>query len=209
MTSSSTFSVRLMTVETIRKSITPDANTLATAGNRCRNAHANCTWPTARAWLMFCAADTSAATASQPSAQHHSHSAKAPDRRTNNSATAANRCAIAVDSSRGRWLPNMMPAGADIVGRSGPSAGCGVSGRWVEMAGFGDAASALGLDTVGPEDAEPVPGSAAGGELAGLDPVVDDADVHAEPFGGVGDADLAGGVGVRSGDMVGVPDPLD
>jgi hypothetical protein len=77
------------------------------------------------------------------------------------------------------------------------------------MAGFGDAASALGLDAVGPEDAEPVPGSAAGGELAGLDPVVDDADVHAEPFGGVGDADLAGGVGVRSGNMVGVPDPLD
>src|SRR6187431_1843467 len=53
-------------------------------------------------------------------------------------------------------------------GRSGPSAGCGVSGRWVEMAGFGDGASAFGLDAVGPEDAEPVPGSAAGGEFAGL-----------------------------------------
>src|SRR6185312_10995800 len=49
---------------------------------------------------MCCTAETSAATASQASAQNHSHSAKSPDRRTNNSATAANRCAIAVDSSR-------------------------------------------------------------------------------------------------------------
>src|SRR6476620_10316543 len=49
---------------------------------------------------MFWAAETSAATASQPSAHHHWHSANSPERRTNNSATAANRCAIAVDSSR-------------------------------------------------------------------------------------------------------------
>src|SRR4029077_6516446 len=49
---------------------------------------------------MCCAAETSAATASQPSTHHHWHSANAPDRRTNNCATAANRCAIAVDSSR-------------------------------------------------------------------------------------------------------------
>ena len=80
----------------------------------------------------------------------------------------------------------MMPAGTDIVGRSGPSEGSGVSGRWVEMAGFGDAATAFGLGVLVPGDAEPVPGSAPGGEPAGLDPVVDGADAHAEPFGGVG-----------------------
>src|SRR5882757_4358019 len=49
---------------------------------------------------MFCAAETSAATASQPSAHDHCASDNSPERRTNNSATAANRCAIAVDSSR-------------------------------------------------------------------------------------------------------------
>jgi hypothetical protein len=37
MTSSSTFSVRAMIVETIRKSIVPRTNTLATCGNRSRN----------------------------------------------------------------------------------------------------------------------------------------------------------------------------
>ena len=41
-----------------------------------------------------------------------------------------------------------------------------MSGRWVEVAGFGDAASALGLGAVGEGDAEPVAGSAAGGETA-------------------------------------------
>ena len=51
---------------TIRKSIVPAGNTLATAGNRLQRerelhlAHA-------RAWLMFCTAEISAATASQPS----------------------------------------------------------------------------------------------------------------------------------------------
>jgi hypothetical protein len=32
-----------MIVETIRKSITPELNSLATVGNRCHNAQANCT----------------------------------------------------------------------------------------------------------------------------------------------------------------------
>src|SRR6476646_6052927 len=49
---------------------------------------------------MCCTAETAAATASQASAQNHPHSAQSLDRRTNNSATAANRFAIAVDSSR-------------------------------------------------------------------------------------------------------------
>ena len=74
-------------IETTRKSIVPRRNTLATAGNRYLSAHANCTCPTARAWLMFWTADTSAATASQPSAQHHANSANAPDRRSKSSAT--------------------------------------------------------------------------------------------------------------------------
>ena len=65
------------------------------------------------------------------------------------------------------------------------------------------------LDPGGPGDAEPVARSAAGGELAGLDPVVDDAGAAAEPAGGLGDGDLAGGVGAGCGDLVGVADPLD
>ena len=70
------------------------------------------------------------------------------------------------------------------------------------MGGFGYAATAFGLNVLGPGDAEPVTGSASGGEFAGLDPVVDGAGVDAEPFGGVGDADLAVGVWVRGGDVV-------
>ena len=65
------------------------------------------------------------------------------------------------------------------------------------------------LDLLGPGDAEPVAGAAAGGEFAGLDPVVDHAGAAAEPCGGVGNADLAVGIGVRGGDVVGVADPLD
>src|SRR5206468_3348276 len=71
------------------------------------------------------------------------------------------------------------------------------------------AAAALDFEVLGPGDAEPVAGAAACGEFAGGDPVVDDADVAAESPGGVGDADLAVGVGVGGGDAVGVADPLD
>jgi hypothetical protein len=53
-----------------------------------------------------------------------------------------------------------------------------------------------------PADAEPVAGSAAGGEFAGLDPVVDHTDVAAESPGGVSDADFSVGVGRRGGDAV-------
>ncbi len=110
----------------------------------------------------------------------------------------------------GLALEYMVPAGTDIV--AVVRRGCGGVVRrrcWVEVAGFGYAATALGFDLLGPGDAEPVAGAAAGGEFAGLDPVVDDADAAAEPFGGVGDADLAVGVGRRGGDVVGVADPLD
>src|SRR5258707_6047215 len=91
---------------------------------------------------------------------------------------------------------------------SGPGAGYGAQGCRVEVPGLGYTATAFGLDTVGPGDAEPVAGAAPGGEFAGLDPVVDHADAGAETCGGLGDADLAVGVGVGGGDVVGMADPL-
>ncbi|HZA16321.1 MAG TPA: hypothetical protein VE645_05410 [Pseudonocardiaceae bacterium] len=77
------------------------------------------------------------------------------------------------------------------------------------MTGVADAPMALGLDVVGPADAELVAGAAAGGEFAGVDPVVDHADAAAQAPGGVGDAGLAVGVGIRCWDAVGVADLLD
>jgi hypothetical protein len=77
------------------------------------------------------------------------------------------------------------------------------------VAGLAGAPTALGLDVVGPADAEPVAGAAAGGEFAGLDPVVDHAGAAAQAPGGVGHADLAVGVGIRGWNAVGVADPLD
>src|SRR5215472_17545447 len=77
------------------------------------------------------------------------------------------------------------------------------------MAGLRDAGLAVGLDLAGPGDAEPVAGAAAGGELAGLEPVVDDACAAAQPVGGLGDAEFAGDVGAGCWDLVGVADPLD
>ena len=59
------------------------------------------------------------------------------------------------------------------------------------MPGLADAAAAFCLDLVVPGDVQPVPGAAAGGELPGFDPVVDDAGAAAELAGGFGDADLA------------------
>src|SRR4029077_9015131 len=47
------------------------------------------------------------------------------------------------------------------------------------------------------------------GELPGVDPVVDDAGAAAQPPGGLGHGDLAGTVGIRDRDLVGVADPLD
>jgi hypothetical protein len=76
------------------------------------------------------------------------------------------------------------------------------------VAGFGDAAAAGCFEVQGPGDAQPIAGAAAGVELCGLDPVVDDADAATETGGGFGDADLSGGVRVRGWDLVGVADPL-
>ena len=72
-----------------------------------------------------------------------------------------------------------------------------------------DPALAVGVDRLVPGDAEPAGGAAAGGELPGVDPVVDDAGAAAQPSGGLGHGDLAGAVGIRDGDLVGVADPLD
>src|SRR6266542_1183582 len=106
-----------------------------------------------------------------------------------------------------------MPGGTDsfrgVLCRSASFPGCGAPGGGVEVPGIGDAGSAFDLDAVGPGDAEPVAAAAACVELAGLDPVVDDSGAAPEAPGRVGDADLAGGVGVRRWDLVGVADPLD
>src|SRR6266566_5454135 len=73
----------------------------------------------------------------------------------------------------------------------------GLAGRRVEVAGLLDPGAASGLDLVVPRDVQPAGLAAAGGELTGADPVVDDMNAAAEPVGGFGDADLA--VGSRRG----------
>src|SRR5512135_3543094 len=74
-------------------------------------------------------------------------------------------------------------------------AGLGLARRRVEVAGLLHPGAASGLDLVVPGDVQPVARAAAGGELAGVDPVVDDMNAAAELVGGFGDADLAGGGG--------------
>lgn len=68
---------------------------------------------------------------------------------------------------------------------------------------------AAGADLVVPGDAEPAAVATAGGQLPGVDPVVDDGGAAAQQAGGLGGADLAVGVGSWGGDVVGVADPLD
>src|SRR5271169_7219271 len=87
--------------------------------------------------------------------------------------------------------------------------GLGAPGFGVEVPGSGQAGTAAGLDVVGPGDAQPVAGAAAGIELPGLEPVVDDAGAAAQPAGGLGDAEFAGCVGAGCRDLVSVADPLD
>src|SRR6516164_8532467 len=74
---------------------------------------------------------------------------------------------------------------------SAPPAGLSAAGGRIEVPGLPDPALAVGLDLLVPGDVQPVPGAAAGSELSGFDPVVDDAGAAAEPAGGFGDADLA------------------
>src|SRR5260221_3960869 len=80
-------------------------------------------------------------------------------------------------------------------GCSVPLAGLGLAGLGVEVPGLLDPGAALGLHLFLPGDVQPVPRAAAGGELAGFDPVVDDISAAAELVGGFGDADLAFGGG--------------
>jgi hypothetical protein len=75
-----------------------------------------------------------------------------------------------------------MPVGPDTVGLLGVFAGRGPADGGVEVSGFGDAATAFGFDLLSPGDAQPI-GAAAGGEFAGLDPVVDHAGAAAEAGG--------------------------
>jgi hypothetical protein len=65
------------------------------------------------------------------------------------------------------------------------------------MPGLADAAAALCLNLVVPGDVQPVSGAAAGAELPGFDPVVDDPGAAAELAGGLGDADFVAGGGER------------
>src|SRR6266446_11006466 len=70
-------------------------------------------------------------------------------------------------------------------------AGPGAPGGRVEVPGAGDAGTAVRVGGRGPGDAQPAAWAAAGVQLPGFDPVVDDAGAAAELAGGFGDADLA------------------
>ena len=111
-------------------------------------------------------------------------------------------------------------AAAQAVGRFCDADLLGGGGRWRggELAGAGgpaqvggllDSAAAGGLGLGVPGNAESAGRAAAGGQLPGVDPVVDDAGAAAQPSGGLGDRDLAGAVGIRDRDLISVADPLD
>src|SRR6266576_803162 len=88
-------------------------------------------------------------------------------------------------------------------------AGPGAPGGRVEVPGAGDAGTAIRLGGRGPGDAQPAAWAAAGVQLSGFGPVVDDAGAAADPAGCLSDAELGAAVGRRAGDLVGVADPLD
>src|ERR1017187_2823892 len=90
--------------------------------------------------------------------------------------------------------------------RSGELAGAGGPAR---VGGLLDPAAAAGLGLGVPGDAESAGGAAAGGQLPGVDPVVDDAGAAVQLPGGLSHGDLAGAVRIRDRDLVGVADPLD
>src|SRR5258708_35067151 len=68
--------------------------------------------------------------------------------------------------------------------------GLGLAGCGVEVPGLADPGAAFCLDPFVPGDVQPAARATAGGELAGVDPVVDDPGAAAELVGGFGDADL-------------------
>src|SRR5712691_1244284 len=131
---------------------------------------------------------------------------------------------LGVCGGRGRYSPGScvsVSGGADSSGGGlvllGPVPRPGAAGGRVQVAGAGDAPAACGLDPGGPGDEQPAARAAAGVELSGFDPVVDDAGAAAQPEGGLGDADLAVGGGRRRGggragagsaaQVCGLPDP--
>src|SRR6266568_1911435 len=101
---------------------------------------------------------------------------------------------------------------ADLAAVGSGERGCrerAGAGGPAQVGGLGDPGAAAGLGLGAPGDAEPAGGAAAGGQLPGVDPVVDDAGAAAQLPGGLGHGDLAGAVGIRDRDLVGVADPLD
>src|SRR5438128_1586390 len=101
---------------------------------------------------------------------------------------------------------------ADLAAVGSGERGCrerAGAGGPAQVGGLGDPGAAAGLGPGAPGDAEPAGGAAAGGQLPGADPVVDDAGAAAQLPGGLGHGDLAGAVGIRDRDLVGVADPLD
>src|SRR5260370_35578037 len=68
--------------------------------------------------------------------------------------------------------------------------GVGLAGCGVEVPGLADPGAAFCLDPFVPGDVQPVARATAGGELAGVDPVVDDPGAAAGPVGGVRGAGL-------------------
>src|SRR5260221_1248844 len=96
--------------------------------------------------------------------------------------------------------------------------GLGLAGCGVEVPGLADPGAAFCLDPFVPGDVQPADRAPADGELAGVDPVVDDPGAAAELVGGFGDADLPfcgrrwrGGQRARAGSPAqagGLGDPL-
>src|SRR5271165_507301 len=94
-------------------------------------------------------------------------------------------------------------------GGRGGGGGLGGGGGPAQVGGLLDPGAAAGLDLVVPGQAEPVSLAAAGGQLAGVDPVVNDCGAAAQPPCGLVHRDLAGAVGVWHRDVMCVADPLD
>ena len=130
-------------------------------------------------------------------------------------------------AATGAELPGFDPvaddpgAAAELAGGLGDAdlaaGGSGERGRGeragtggpAQVDGLGDPGAAAGLGLGVPGDAEPAGRAAAGRQLSGVDPVVDDAGAAAQPPGGLSYGDLAGAVGIRDRDLVGVADLLD
>src|ERR1017187_119784 len=108
-------------------------------------------------------------------------------------------------SRRGLSVELSSPA----AGRAAGAGEVGGAGGPARGGGLLDPAAAAGLGPGVPGDAESAGGAAAGGQLPGVDPVVDDAGAAVQLPGGLSHGDLAGTVWIRDRDLAGVADPLD